>query len=533
MHKVVKYIRQHAFAILFWMGACSLFGMLRFDNSERIYFPVDDQIVLWLVDEIVATGNWQPDWYRVDEKLQRSEYFQQQAEGADMPHPHHYNFSGHILSAAVIVKCLRTLGVQTPTITLLHHISFFWDSVSWLLLIGCARRLNNNINFARCAALLYAVFPLAVQGSIYARPDAFLTCMGTAILYFALSATQYKRWQWLLVTAATLTAAIIGKASQLMLGLLPALALSAPLLFAPARRTWRELATLTGNGLLLLLLIALFCNAVFAAADMTAQDFWLSLQAIQIYYYHPGPPDTLEHYSYTAQLLKIAHYFYTTLGWPLIAGLLIGSLALWRRTDKTAALLLTTTPLVFLLYFASVPAFFDRSFCPLAANIVLLCAAGLYAAFERIPVIQQQSALQLFFTALAAWQPASINYHLYTDLLREHHNDKRLAFQQQLKQQWSEKYGHEFWIKNISISDTFSQTAPPPISGKPRIYVAQDLNEWSSRQYLQTLRDNGFMEIAEYRGGFADLPTCSLITVHEAARYVYFVRKRDLDSAQE
>jgi hypothetical protein len=50
------------------------------------------------------------------------------------------------------------------------------------------------------------------------------------------------------------------------------------------------------------------------------------------------------------------------------------------------------------------------------------------------------------------------------------------------------------------------------------------MNDWNSRAYLQKLRDNGFVEIAKFDGDFADMPTNSLITVHEAAHFVYFVR---------
>ena len=132
-------------------------------------------------------------------------------------------------------------------------------------------------------------------------------------------------------------------------------------------------------------------------------------------------------------------------------------------------------------------------------------------------------------TLLACYTPARINYYLQTDLLRSHHNDTRLAFQQQLKQQWSHTNSDtDFWIKNIDKSDQYSLTIPERPPKNPRIYVMEYLNDWNSEQYLQTLSRNGFVQIAEWRSPFYEMPTSSLITVHEAARFVYFVRAEDI-----
>ena len=54
------------------------------------------------------------------------------------------------------------------------------------------------------------------------------------------------------------------------------------------------------------------------------------------------------------------------------------------------------------------------------------------------------------------------------------------------------------------------------------------MNDWNSRDYLKKLRDNGFVEIARFDGDFAGMPTNSLITVHEAACFVYFIRADEM-----
>ncbi|HSC76183.1 MAG TPA: glycosyltransferase family 39 protein [Pseudomonadales bacterium] len=523
----------------FWVALAVIFFALRFDASERTYFQIDDQVVVWLVDDAVNKNNWQPDWYRAGEENKKTtdkDYAAARAANHDLPHDHHYNFSAHILLSAAIIKPLRLLGLDTPTIALLHHIALMWDTLSLLLLIATARRLGgqrlDGQALALCSAMIYTVFPLAVQGSHYARPDALLTAMGSAVLWLALQKTTLQHWRWLLANGVFIGVAVGGKASQLMLGMYPALA-SSVVLLNPQNRKSKTFLSITLDGVVLLSVIAAVLALMFFIGNITAQDFWLSVQSIQLYYQHPNPPDTLEHYSFGAQLFKILHYFYATLGWPLVLAIIAGAIFLTRKADKLPLLLLTVPPVFFILYFASLPAFFDRSFCALAAGIVLLAAIGITNTINSILSLPAKCFFIVATTALACWKPVVIQYHLQTDHLRSHHNDNRLAFQQQLKQDWSQKTGVEYWLKNISALDLFSQTLPEKPPKNPRIYVAEDMNDWNSRDYLQKLRNNGFVQIAEFEGDFADMPTNSLITVHEAARFVYFVRQDDMPAQEQ
>jgi hypothetical protein len=318
-----------------------------------------------------------------------------------------------------------------------------------------------------------------------------------------------------------------------MLGIIPAVACCAPLL-GKQQRNSKTLFAITTNGIALLLCVCVVLQMMFIAGDMSARDFWLSVRSVQLYYQNPQPPDVLEHYSYISQLTNILTYLCKTLGWLFILSFLLGVTHVWKKYKKITALILTLPILFFILYFSSITAFFDRSFCALASPIILLTAIGIIALQQHLqkhlPKYSPHIALTILATLLVCWRPMVIQYHLQTNLLRSHHNDKRLAFQQQLKQEWSEKYAKDFWIKNIDRRDIFSQKIHQPPAGNPRIYMVEDLNDFNSKQYLQKLRDNGFISIAQYDGAFADMPTNSLITAHEAAHFVYFVRQQDMQA---
>ncbi len=511
------------FVAALWIAILIFFVALRFDASSRTYFQIDDQIVVWAVDDAVNNNNWQPDWYRLGTQAAQQKGIKAEIIRDEPQHEHHYNFSGHMLLSAAIIKPLRLLGITTPTIVLLHHIAFFWDAISFLFIILAARMLGGSAT-ALCSAILYTVFPLAVQGSHYARPDALLTAMGSILFWLALKKDGWKNSTWLLVNGLVLGAATAGKASQLMLGIFPAIACCLPL-FHAEKRNRKTLLAIAAQGTTLLILVFAVLQLMFFVGDISARDFWLSVRSVQMYYLHPQPPDILEHYTYFAQLLKITEYFNATLGWSLLALGAVGIAALSMQKN-IKVLSLTVIPLIFFFaYFASVPAFFDRSFCGLSAIFVILMSLGV------VFVAQKTSAPLIVSIALmlaACWKPIAIQYYLQTEHLRNHHNESRLAFQQQLKQQWSERYGKEFWIKNIDRKKLFAQKLPETLAGNPRIYVAEDLNDYNSRDYLENLRNNGFVQIARFEGDFSNMPTNSLITVHQAARFFYFVRQTDI-----
>ena len=504
---------------LLWGSVLLIFVALRIDTSSRTYFQIDDQVVVWAVDDAVNNGNWQPDWYRLGDQAAQQKGVPSTVVRDAPARDHHYNFSGHMLLSAAMIKPLRLLGIATPTIVLLHHIALFWDAIS-LLFIVLAARLIGGSTAALCSAILYTVFPLAVQGSHYARPDALLTAMGSILFWLALKKDSWKNTTWLLANGLVLGVATAGKASQLMLGIFPALACCMSLLRAENRNI-NALLTIVAQGAILLALVFAVLQLMFWAGDMSARDFWLSVRSVQLYYQNPQPPETMEYFSFFIQCKNILTYFYATLGWPLMLASFVGAATLVLQKKIHTLLLLILPLLFFILYFANIPAFFDRSFCSLAAAMVLLPAIGITAITQSIPA---RSFATACLTLLACWKPIAIQYPLQTNLLRTHHNDHRLAFQQQLKQQWSEKQGAVYWIKNIDRRDLFSQTLPEPLSGNPRIFMVEDLNDYNSRLYLQKLRDNGYTQIAVYEGAFANMPTNSLIIVHEAARFYYFVR---------
>lgn len=502
--------------VFFWLCLAVTFVTLRFDNSDRLYFLGDDNLVAFLVEDINTSGHWQPDWYRARAGLKIDAYFEQENTRTDLPHDHHYNFTAQILSGAALLKTARALGSDVHVPALLHHLAFFWETVSLLCVIGAARHLG-GAPLARVAALLYTVFPLAVQGSHYARPDALLTAMGSAILWLSLLHDRMKPTAWIAANAGVLAFAIVGKASQLMLGIFPALAFMHMLVStAPGSN---RLSRVLIQGTALAFSIGALVSITFALADIRWHDFILSTQQIMLYYNNPSPPDGLAHYSWFAQCANILHYFHATLGAPWLLAMAIGTVSLWSK-HRFAAAVLALPIFLFTVYFASVPAFFDRSFTSSSSAFVLLAAAGIGHLTAHITRPRRSAILTLLVAMAFSYQPILISADLYTDHLGKHRSEQRLAFQKTLKSEWP-----GFWLKNVARSDIFGRALPEKPPNNPRIYVVEDFNDWNSTQYVQQLRDNGFVAVTVFTGDFAHVPTSSLHTVHEAARYHYLVRR--------
>ncbi|HNI37079.1 MAG TPA: hypothetical protein PKZ68_02170, partial [Pseudomonadales bacterium] len=104
----------HFFIRLLWFFILTVFFALRIDTSPRTYFQIDDQIVVWAVDDAVNNGNWQPDWYRLGAQAAQQKGIAHTEIRDEPAREHHYNFSGHMLLSAAIIKPLRLLGITTP-----------------------------------------------------------------------------------------------------------------------------------------------------------------------------------------------------------------------------------------------------------------------------------------------------------------------------------------------------------------------------------------------------------------------------------
>lgn len=501
---------------VFWLCLATAFTALRWDNSDRLYFLGDDNLVANLCDTIVHTGDWQPDWRRVQPANAPHAFFEQEVQRTDVAHDHHFNFTTHILISAGMLKLVRDWSIDMPTATLLHHIAFFWDTVSLLCILAAGRQLGGS-TLAGIAAVLYTVFPLAVQGSHYARPDAFLTALASALTLLALVRHRLPSAHWAIGNGGILALAVVCKPSQLLLSLLPGSAwLSAWI--ATANRKNCSLHIFL-EGILLTSTLLLCTVALFQFAKIGWQDFADSVRTISAYYFHPAPPDSLEHFSWLIQLQNISHYALTTLGIPFLLAVMTGGYLVAIRLP-TAAWVLIMPVVALVAYYSTIPTFFDRSFCVLSANLVLLAAYAIHATITSIVTLRWRIAAAVLLSLVIGYTPAVINYHLQTDHLRHHHGEDRRLFQNQLKSQWP-----GFWLKPVNRGDIFGRTLPSKPATMPRIYVVEDFNDWNSRDYAQQLRDNGFVQIAEFTGDFASIPTSSLLTVHEAARFRYFIRR--------
>lgn len=509
-----KFIIALAIAII----GC-LFVALRFDPSDRRYFGIDDLVVVALVDRAVTQQHWQPDWYAVSEQhaFTNSTILaagEQERQRLQQNHPHHYNFAAHISSAGLLTLVARQLGFTGETTALLHHLALFYDALACLVLAALAQRLWGS-RAALLAAASYAVLPLAVQSSHYARPDALLGLQAVTMLWLAHIMLTARHWWTLCVAAGVLLgAATITKASSLLYGIWPLLSF----IYLLWNRQ-RSLIQLLLGGLLLLACASAVVILYFNAVGIDYRDFIASTQSIQHYYQNPLPPDLRADSSSLGHAQHMVSYLLHTLGAVWLSLVLIASIWLTRR--QTANALLLVLPLLLISgYFISMPTFFDRSLLPLMPAYCLLLVAGGLAVSASLTRRQHSACAVILLLALIV--PGSLSLtlqrHIGTGISAE-----RKVFQQQLLQQMRQQTSIDLWIKTSSLIEQQQQQLPVLNNTQPRLYVIAHYNDPNSDHYLQLLHRVGWQQVGHYRGDFADLPTCSLHIAHEAAHYYYFI----------
>ena len=222
------------------------------------------------------------------------------------------------------------------------------------------------------ALAMMAVFPLLVQDSHYARPEAFVTFLCAVVYLLSV----------LLLTASRPLAFL--SAGALCCGLLIACKISLvpiasiPLLCLGKRKilNWHSAG----------LWIAFLVIGVFAGvpdAFFHPRAFWSGVQMLSHHYAEEHPPHSLIGSRHSLALLL--PYFWQTLG-PGCCLLFIGGIValVWRK-QYFPSMLIAIPALFYLAYFSFQRTFFERNLSHVAPLIAIVCAVGLAWLSDLMP----------------------------------------------------------------------------------------------------------------------------------------------------
>lgn len=389
-------------AALIFLLLLAIGGVFRFVSLKKFSIVNDENITRAVADNI-RRGDLRNDWRYVPQ----------------IPKPfqvHCYNFSSYFYADAL------ALGLR-PNQPLFRE--RFFSAICGTLAVAAfslvALQLFGKKTALATAALL-AVFPLLVQDSHYARPEAFATLL-CALLYAA-SAALLAGWRPRLTLA--LGAFLCGLLIASKFSYIPLVIV--PLVGAYSRGLpWRRSFPVWAGSVLL----GAFAGVPNAFFHPTY--FWEGVQMLRHQYANEHVPHSLPNSSYSWRLL--IPYFWQTAGAAFCLLSLFGAIfLLWRRRLVESAII--TAPLLFYLFaFGQQRVFFERNLSHVVPLAAILAAAGLVVLAE---FLGRSTWRNLAFAAGLVFllaQPFLVSHILVFQALRTSSKIRARSLEQQLIRQ--------------------------------------------------------------------------------------------------
>lgn len=484
---------NYVFAVVLLLCAAIRLWPLQYD-----YFHPDEVIGVEVARHVADSGSLDTNWKNA-------------ALPQDFKLPQ-YNFSGYLLSAAIVEAVARAV-TDEPHNTL-------WALRLWSALLAIAaipltflagRRLF-GAHAALVAALFVAVNPLLAQDSLYARPEPFVTAL-TLLFILAMPGRVGVRRIFL----AALIGGVLVATKISMLALLP-------LLFVPRdedvpdgrfhtdliaflRRAAMELprraaAALPG------VVLGFLAAAPFALINR--EDFVEGIDFLFRQYSAPQWPYGLGEATVPERLAYAFDYFAATAGAPVLILSVAG--AAWAGTQrKFGALALFIGVFLFAVRFATLPTFFERNLSHLVPVVLIFAAHGLV----QIAALMKSRTAPAFRTAafatilVATAAPAIRTTHL---LLADEVSGKSWRQVAQLRDRMMGAYGTQLII--LGADQTYWNLTDEnfQICGRWLIEIPHYHSPTSDAALPRVLAGTGFTEVGRFVSKFAYVPTSSLHT---------------------
>lgn len=499
----------------------------RVDLSDRIYYFGDGTAVVALIQLMLDSGNWDPDWYRLVGVLQVKDDIKElmniSPDGA-----YFYHTAGYIMVATSICKVLYTAGLSGLSIQkILHGINLAVQLITLLLLYLTGRQIANRY-VGLLSMIFFTLFPLALMEARYERIESWLCLLTTAVIYASLHFHKTPQ-RTSFAMGLLIGLGIATKFSQLYLGIIPFILLI-HFFFSTHVPIAQRIFAISVYGSLIIagIVLAIAINVPYLFQHLTG--YLAELKNLQTFYITPLYPYAEEHYSYPGQLYVIGRYFLVTLGLGWIFCFLVGTVGALHKSplpDQYTRLTMMTlvVPVILLIfYFALQVNFIERNFSPVEGFISIISALGFYICWTamdgKIIPAYIGLAVRAVIVAWVFYIPLRLDILFIRNHIQKTPHSGQTAFQNEMKQDFP-----AFWIKNLSHTHHITLALPEKPAKAPRIYQIEDLNEHRARKYIELLTSNGFVYVAQYCSDFSSMPPNTLTIYHAAAKNNYFVRK--------
>jgi len=485
---------------------------LRFAYHTRGYGHPDEPITIEVVGYMRQSGDWDTNWAKANlEPLLKYDQ---------------YNFSSYLYAtyffyrgAKVLPLTAEWLGTERGLLAYRFFSVALGALAVWQTLRLARRGFGHGT--AVLAGGMTAVATLLVQDAHYARPEAFVTVLTLATVGLCWPRPTFSGAR--IVAGAFLIGVLVAaKVSMLLLAFLPLV----PLVSAwPGRRGTAWIVALP-------VAAALGFAAGAPGAVLHPEVFLNGVRHLARQYAGLHPPHSHPDGGTVGGMM--AHYFGATLGWPAMAGFVVGVGGLgWRRRWAELALLAGPV-IVFAGYFATQSVFFERNLSHVVPLFIVVAAAGAKDAADwlakRWPTISPVVPAAIL-GLLLVYPSVRLTWPLVATEFSGRGAQRHHEFAEAIRARHPEAQ----WLATLFLTEEplhelaahFGRSTRPVLVGFSDYHDA-----WTVRN-LQLLEQRFEIEtVAEEEETFPGLPPCTLLTYHRARERYLLVRGVRTSSAR-
>jgi hypothetical protein len=492
-----------------------------YNYNSTFFYNIDEQIAVRVVERMHQSGDLDPNWAL--------------AEGQRFWNIH-YNFSSYLYASdayySVCRWCIGHFSISSinwdygTDLLVLRSFSILLGGLGGVLVFLIARKIWNT-RAGLLSLLLYAIAPILVQDSHYARPESFVTFLTLIVVYLSIKNRELKRWP---LFFSTFLVSILFACKADMLLLLP-VALY-PILdhFYAARNSLTShsaknkgrylsvLAVVLAGGILgiaigmphALLNPGLYFNDLKALhAEYTARAYWPVFSS-----FDPG--------DITYVFRNVPVYFAETLGIPVLLAFVVGIVATWKRRAFDCIFLLAVPVFLFYALFWFQSVFFERNFSHVVPLLLIMASIGVCSFTNLIrKVIGHGSWLNatLAFMLVVGLVivPAIQTYRIDIYTLGGQNAKDAQSYEARLLEKTPDA--------QVVYTGVFSSQFNSQIRLQDTVLKVADFNDGWTKHYVdRAVMELGFERIGEYRGPFNDVVP-STLQVFLAPNYIYLYAK--------
>lgn len=481
--------KQHLFFALLLIFTL----MIRLYNisSPNVVHP-DEIIPVKVVERMYQTGDWDNNWAKAD--LPQSFKYDQ------------YNFSAYINTSFVFYSIVQVFSTLDPkdylsNIHILRYFSAILGALGGVFVILIANTLWGQ-RVAFISLFLYAVAPILVQDSHYARPDTFCTFLVLFVVFLMVKSNEDFSLRQAFFSSFLIGLLIATKVTMIFV--------SISLVYMVFKEWEKRNFEIKSLGQYIIisffgLFIGLIIGMPYAVVNINAYLHGIHMLSTQ--YSGKHPPHSPFNNDFLFNFRMPILYISQTLGIISIIAFILATYNAILKRDYTIIFIFSMPVVFFYVYYGFQSVFFERNFSHLVPIFLILSSVGMVELTKIARNLKMRIIVMLVLVTLAVVPPLNIDYNILVYEWNDNSKEELARYEKELQNQ----YQASSIISTGLLSPNDIDKLKERISEKKVIIRVDDYNDSFTGNYLpQLIQRYDLVQITPKRGTFKNIVTSTL-----------------------